>query len=324
MRKIVLFANPLLESRGTRDLHEALQVFKEAGAEVDLRETGPNRVAGSTAKHLVEQGIDAVVVCGGDGTVFDVLQGLAGSEIPLGIIPFGTGNILAQNLHVPNKPADAARWLLCAEPRPVPLGKVTCFVAGGIRTWFFAIAAGMGLHAAMMEATERSRKGRMGRMAYFVIGLKALFSHPVQPFEMKIETVEGKTLERRVCEAIALRVAELNLWRPGGDLDFPFLRLASVEGESRWRLAKGFFEALFLRAGQRDRLFKKSDAARYENVLRVECRAIAGLKYRAPIALEADGEVLGTSCATIEMAGLSVRLLSSPMTGAPTRSNGES
>ncbi len=318
MRKIVLFANPVFASRGTRDLPDVLDVFKRADVEVQLLETGANRAAGAQAKQAVEQGVDAIVVCGGDGTVFDVLQGLAGSEVPLGIIPFGTGNVLAQNLHMPGESAKAARWLLDAKPRPVPLGKITCCVSGGTQTWFFAMAAGMGFHAAMMGATPRLEKERTGRTAYFGAGLKALFSHPVQPFAMKVETVEGKIFERRASEAIAVRVAELNLWRPGGDLDLPFLRLASVEGQSRWHLAKASFEALVLGAGQRNSRLTKRTAARYEDVLRVECSAIPGLKYRAPLTVEADGEVLGASCATIEMAGLSVNFLSYPTADAAT------
>lgn len=309
MRKIVLFANPLFRVRGAQDVHDVLDVFERAGVEVEFLETGTNRAAGGQAKQAVEHGVDAVVVCGGDGTIFDVLQGIAGSRIPLGIIPFGTGNILAHNLHVPKRPVDAARWLLDAKPRPVPLGKITCCVAGSTRTWFFAIAAGMGIHASMMEATHRFEKDRTGRNAYFGAGLKKLLFHPVQPFEIKVETVEGQILERRVSEAIAVRVAEINLWHPGGNLDLPFLRLAAVEGESRWRLARASFEALVLGAGKRGP-FGKRDVACYENVVRVECRPIPGLKYRAPVAVEADGEVLGASCATIEMAGLCVNLLS--------------
>lgn len=309
MRKIVLFANPLFRARGAQDLHDVLSVFERAGVAVELLETGTNRAAGGKAKLAVEHGVEAIVVCGGDGTIFDVLQGVAGSRIPLGIIPFGTGNILAHNLHIPKRPADAARWLLDAKPRPVPLGKITCCVAGSMQTWFFAIAAGMGIHASMMEATQRFEKDRTGRTAYFLVGLRTLLLHPVQPFEIKVETVEGQMSERRVSEAIAVRVSEINLWRPGGDVDLPFLRLAVVEGESRWRLARASFEALVLGAGKRGP-FGKRNAGCYENVLRVECRPISGMKYGAPLTVEADGEVLGASCATIEMAGLCVNLLS--------------
>ena len=98
MRRILLLANPLLAKQDGRALLSILRVFKEAGADVDVLETGANRAAGAKAKRAVEQGVDAVIVCGGDGTVFDALQGVAGTEVPLGIVPFGTGNILAQNL----------------------------------------------------------------------------------------------------------------------------------------------------------------------------------------------------------------------------------
>lgn len=310
MRKIVLFANPLFEPRNTRNLKQVLRVFQQAGLKTEVLETQPNRTAGRQAKQAMKCGADAIVVCGGDGTVFDVLQGLAGAETPLGIIPFGTGNILAQNLGVPGKPTDAARWLLAAKPRSVPLGRISLCSSRGNKTWFFAVAAGVGIHAAMMQAARRLRKGRIGRTAYFAAGLKTLFSYPVQPFEMKIETVDGEIVERRASEAIAVRVATLNLWRTGGDLHLPFLRLASVEGESRRRLAKASFEALVLGAGRRDGQRSKRVAAQYENVLRVRCTPISGLAYSAPMAVEADGEVLGDSCATIEMAGLNVRLLS--------------
>lgn len=316
MRRILLLANPLFESLNGSVLPRILRVFEQAGGKVEVLETGAERAAGGKAKRAVEQGVDAIIVAGGDGTVFDVLQGVAGSDIPLGILPFGTGNVLAQNLKIPKNPAEAARWLLAAKPRLVPLGRITCCTSEGKRSWFFAMAAGMGVHAAMMEVARRNQKDRTGRLAYFSAGARVLFSHPVQPFKLKITTVEGEVLERSASEMIAVRVAELNLWRPGGSLDFPFLRLASVEGGSRRRLAQASFQALFLGAGQRERRQTDRAAARYEDVLRVECAPIPGITYDVPIAVEADGEILGASCATIEMANVSVRLLSHPVPAA--------
>jgi len=309
VRRILLLANPLFLSLDGRVLPQILNVFEQAGAEVQVLETGANRAAGAKARRAVEDAMDAVIVCGGDGTVFDALQGLAGSDVPIGIIPFGTGNVLAQNLKIPHKLTEAARWLLSATPRRVPLGKITCCTSGGQQTWFFAMAAGMGVHAAMMEVARRNHKDKTGRAAYFAAGLKVLFSHPVQEFDVEITTVDGKVRESRVSEMIAVRVAELNLWRPGGGLDFPFLRLASVEGASRGRLAQASVQALFLGGGRRDRQAKEGMAARYEDVVRVKCRPIPGVKYQLPISVEADGEILGANCATIEMADVGVRLL---------------
>jgi len=74
-------------------------------------ETGENR-ARDQGKAGCSGSYDAIVVCGGDGTIFDVIQGLAGSAVPLGIIPFGTGNVMAQNLKVPKDPVAAAHWIL--------------------------------------------------------------------------------------------------------------------------------------------------------------------------------------------------------------------
>jgi diacylglycerol kinase (ATP) len=314
VRQILLLVNPLLARLDGWALQRILSVFREAGVDVEVLETEASRAAGAKAKRAAEQGVDAVIVCGGDGTVFDALQGLAGSEVPLGIIPFGTGNILAQNLRTPNRAVEAARWVISAKPRAVPLGKITCCAPGGRQTWFFAMAAGMGVHAAMMEIARRNEKDRTGRLAYFAAGLKVLLSHPVQQFEVEITTVEKKVFQRRVSEMIAVRVAELNLWRPGGDLDFPFLRLASVEGSSRWRLARASIQALLLGAGKRDRRPKENAAARYEDVLRVVCRPIPGAEYPVPVTVEADGEILGASCATIEMTDVNVKFLSCPTT----------
>lgn len=312
MRRIVLLVNPIFERQRRRYLPGILQVLEEASVEVELIEATADRSARGVIARAVQQNVDAVIACGGDGTVFDALQGLAGSRVPLGICPFGTGNILAQNLKIPRNPVEAMRWLLAAKPRPVPLGKITCSNGDGTQSWFFAMAAGMGGHAAMMEAAERYGKHSAGKIAYFAAGFETLITYPFQPFEIEITTVTGEVFERSVSEMIAVRVAELNLWRPGGGLELPFLRLASVEGASRLRLAQASFGALVLGEGRRDRPVKAHAAARYEDVKRVHCRPIAGLKYKQPITVEADGEILGSDYATIEMANVSVRLLEAP------------
>jgi diacylglycerol kinase (ATP) len=312
MRKILLFVNPVLQRTRARrdDIVRVAGVFREAGAAVDILETGENRAAGPKAKKAVAEGYDAIVVCGGDGTIFDVIQGIAGSDVPLGIIPFGTGNVMAQNLKVPKSAEAAARWILRSRPFPAPLGKITCCTEKGRDSWLFAMAAGMGMHAALMSEARRSGKDVTGRAAYFVAGGKLLLRHTVQPFDVAITTTSGSVVHEQVCEAIAVRVAELNRWRPGGGLNFPFLRLATVAGDSRSRLARASYDALFRSGGARDREQAKDAAGIYRDVVRVVCSPTAERAYHPAIAVQADGEVLGASCATIEMAGLDVLLLS--------------
>ena len=125
MRKILLFVNPVLQQTAAQAqrYRSRCRCFRGQGATVEVMETGENRAAGPKAKRAVAEGYEAIVVCGGDGTIFDVIQGLAGSAVPLGIIPFGTGNVMAQNLKVPKDPVAAAHWILRSRPRSVGLGK---------------------------------------------------------------------------------------------------------------------------------------------------------------------------------------------------------
>ena len=162
----------------------------------------------------------------------------------------------------------------------------------------------------MMSAARRYGKHSAGRIAYFGAGIEILASHPIQPFHMKIRTVAGDTIERDASEMIAVRVAQLNLWRPGGGLRFPFLRLASVEGTSRLHLARASFAALAMGEGRRDRPPQPNSPARYEDILRVECTPIPDFAYKAPLVVQADGEILGTYHAIIEMAGVNISFLS--------------
>jgi hypothetical protein len=90
-----------------------------------------------------------------------------------------------------------------------------------------------------------------------------------------------------------------------------------VEGHSRWRLARACFDAFFYGAGARDRHQSEGAPARYEDVVRVVCKPIAGLDYKAPLAIQADGEAFDASVAVIEMAGVNVQLLSA--NGQPSR-----
>jgi diacylglycerol kinase (ATP) len=308
MRKILLFVNPVLQRTRARrrDIDGVLSALRKSSSAIDILETDENRTAGAKARDAVAQGYDAILVCGGDGTVFDVIQGLAGSTVPLGIIPFGTGNVMAQNLHLPRDPVDVARSILSIHPIRVPLGKITCCD----QSWLFAMSAGMGVHAALMAEARRSGKDTTGRAAYFVAGGKLLLHHPVQPFDIAITTTSEAVIHERVCEALAVRVAELNRWRPGGGLNFSFLRLATVAGASRLRLAVASYDALFRGGGARDREQADDASAIYRDVVRVVCSPIPDRIYEPPIAVQADGEVLGVSSATIEMAGLDVHLLS--------------
>lgn len=311
MKKVLLLYNPLIERRPRRRRDFALvkTAFAAAGIHAEVLATAPDHGAAAQVRSALGCGIDAVMVCGGDGTVFDVVQGAVGTSMPVGVLPFGTGNVLAQNLRIPLHSEAAVRALLRSCPRTVPLGRVTCAPAGGAeRSWYFLFSAGLGMHASLLGASVAWGKHRIGRAAYYAAGIDLLLRGQLSPFQMETTDREGSVKVSDCCEAIGVRVSELNRWRPGGDLDSESIRIVAVPGDSRADLARASYHAIVHRgaglAGEH-----RPGAAIVGDYVRAVFRPLEGYKYTAPIPVQADGELLGASSATLEMTQDRVTLL---------------
>lgn len=150
------------------------------------------------AKQAVEAGAAVVFVAGGDGTVRACIDGLAGSETALAILPGGTGNLLATNLGVPTDTIEGVRLALDRGRRVVDLGEVE-----GQR---FAVMAGMGLDAAMVDDAPTRLKAVLGPVAYVFSALKHL-----NDAEMKVEVQvdDYPVLRRRARTVIVGNVGRL-------------------------------------------------------------------------------------------------------------------
>jgi YegS/Rv2252/BmrU family lipid kinase len=138
------------------------------------------------AERAAVSGADLVMVCGGDGTVREVCAELAGTGIPVGIIPAGTGNLLARNLDVPLYLRSAIDVALNGQDRAIDLVKVG---GDGIEDTHFMVMAGMGFDAAIMEGVNEDIKKKIGWVAYVVSGLKSLM-FPAIKVEIQIDDQE--------------------------------------------------------------------------------------------------------------------------------------
>jgi diacylglycerol kinase (ATP) len=314
MRRVMMFLNPLLIHNQKRraQVEQIAELLSGYGSDVHLQETLSAHSAGQQARDAVAAGFDTFLVCGGDGTVFQVVQGVAGSDATLGVLPFGTGNVIAQNLKMPRNPLAAARLLLNATPREVSLGQITLNPVGHKRmqSWYFLIAAGMGVHAALMNLAPTGQgKRRGGRLAYFIGGFRLLVEHPVQPFQIELTHAHGGTTIETACEAIATHVAEINRWRPGGDPQADWLRVAWVPPTGRLGLGHASFHALATGKSNGHGGWGRLPFAQYVTVTRIICRPLNGNEYRKPLLVEADGEVLGASYTVIGVADKKLKLL---------------
>lgn len=141
-------------------------------------------------------GADLVIVCGGDGTVREVCAELAGTGIPVGIVPAGTGNLLARNLDIPLFIRAAIDIALNGQDRAIDMVKVT---GDGIEgDTHFMVMAGMGFDAAIMEGVNEEIKKKVGWFAYVLSALKALM-FPTMRLEVSVDGGEFSRHRARTC-----------------------------------------------------------------------------------------------------------------------------
>jgi diacylglycerol kinase (ATP) len=167
--KVAVVANPAKSLGG--GLLELRRVLERAGVVEPLwREVPKSRKAPAALKQVLAEGAELVFAWGGDGLVQRCIDVLAGSDVPLAVLPAGTSNLLATNLDLPLDIADAVAVGLGGDRRRIDVGR-----CNGER---FAVMAGSGIDAAMIRDADGSLKDRLGRVAYVWAGLKNLRSDP--------------------------------------------------------------------------------------------------------------------------------------------------
>ncbi len=124
------------------------------------------------ARAAAQAGVDLIVSIGGDGTITACAAGVAGTGVPLAIIPAGTGNLLARNLGLPMDMGEALEVALTGADHQIDVG-----LANGKP---FVAMAGIGLDADMLNSTSESAKKRFGYAAYVVSVLRHLRDRPIR------------------------------------------------------------------------------------------------------------------------------------------------
>ncbi len=150
----------------------AVEILESRGHQITVASTTGPRTAGAIARHYIDRGAGLILAAGGDGTINEVAEGMVHTEVPLGILPGGTANVLAMEMKLGNRLNRVAERLdeLC--PRRVSLGHVTC--DGGRVSRHFLLMAGAGLDAHIVYHVDGALKARVGKFAYWVAGWSML------------------------------------------------------------------------------------------------------------------------------------------------------
>ncbi|MDX2194769.1 MAG: diacylglycerol kinase family lipid kinase [Gemmatimonadales bacterium] len=202
MARVVVITNPAAARTEYVAAQGITQAFKRAGWRCELLATGGPGDARRLAEYALGQHADIVVVYGGDGTTMQAAAALVGSDTPLGIVPGGTGNLLAGNLRLPRGPAAAVRAMLKGAHRTIDLGRMERLDG----THFFAVAAGAGTDARVMAGTTAAEKRRWGMFAYAVTALRILPA--IRPVPHLI-TVDGEVTRTDAAMVLVANCGEI-------------------------------------------------------------------------------------------------------------------
>jgi len=266
------------------------------GITVDsIATSGPGH-AGEIARRAVDRGADLILVAGGDGTINEAVNGMVHSDVPLGILPAGTANVLANELGVGKTMEHAAEALADSVPERVALGLISS--EAGDQPRHFLLMAGAGLDAEIVFRLNPRVKQAVGKAAYWIGGFSKV-GRRIPEF-----TVQANGREYRASFALLSRVRNY-----GGDLEIaPTISLLDnefemvlFEGES----SLGFLKYMLAVVVHRQQTMPGI------TILRTREAAFSG-PADSKIHLQVDGEYAGLAPARVEIVPNAVTLLVPP------------
>lgn len=198
--KIFVVLNPVAGRTQPKDIWKVLaRHFKEPAWTIETYETSGEEVVAEVVRRAVTEGADRVFAVGGDGTISAVADGLVGTDVPLGIIPSGTGNVLAQELDIPLDTDKACRLL-------AETSTTRALDALEVDGRYYILSIGTCLDAKAIEQTGREEKRRFGRLAYAASVVKVLIG--VQPHRFVL-TIDGQKKHVRAADILVTNIGTL-------------------------------------------------------------------------------------------------------------------
>ncbi|MBA4371632.1 MAG: hypothetical protein C0402_02085 [Thermodesulfovibrio sp.] len=289
---VIVIYNPTARRASGKTIKAASAFFERQGYATEILCTGSRGEAEAFARRAVLKKPHLIIAAGGDGTINEVINGMAFSGVSLGILPLGTTNVLAREIYPKRDLITILHTLITSQSRPISLGRITCLSKGVFQTRYFCLMAGVGFDGQAVRDVNLKLKKRTGPGAYILSGLHTLLSYA--PHELTI-SLDGQT----VCGYAAIIG---NISRYGGD--FKITPDARIEETS-------LYVCIF--QGK-----KRSDLLRYVGLMpfgrhirardvlyrRVEEIVICGA---APVQI--DGDYLCETPATITVVRNAIRLV---------------
>jgi len=291
--RAVIISNPAAARADEAYLLAARGRLAGAGFVVELARTGGPGDGDRLAREAVAGGAELVIAHGGDGTAMDVAGALVGTAVPLGLLPAGTGNLLAGNLRIGRSWRAATDVLVGGTPRRLDVGRLT--TSRGVR--HFAVACGAGFDAELMRSTASRHKRTFGMGAYVATAVGLAMAIPRSRIVVE---ADGTRHEAPAALILVANCGELIPWllplradiRPDdGVFDVAILDADSIAGAARlvWRM-----------------LMRRPDGAPGITFLRARSLRVSA---EPDLPVQADGETAGTTPLAVDLLPLALAVL---------------
>ena len=263
-----------------------LQSLRASGMTYEVVET--NAALDDTIRKRLAEGWDCVGAAGGDGMVAAVAHTLIGTGVPLGILPLGTGNLVARELGIPLEIPEAVD-LLAQNPKRKPIDAMR--IAGKT----YLLNAGIGVNAEVIDQTSRLGKSLFGRTAYVGTAIWKVLQAKAHKIEM---TIDGETI---VCSATDVLVSNCGILARALNPNGPDIRADDGQLDVCVVRIKTPLEYPWY-------YLLRWIAPKRVNTINIETTARRRISIRSddPIVVQADGDVIGTTPVEIELLPLAV------------------
>jgi len=280
--RISIIANPRSgRGRAFRRIQEYVRTWPHSDWAVEVLVTRAPGHAAGLARGLASQPPDLLAVCGGDGTINEVANGISDPPFPVAILPAGTANVLARDIGIPLDPLEAIKVALGGSIRRVDL----CFLQGTAARCFL-LMAGAGFDAYVVGRTSSALKDRLGIAAFYQSTLQCLATYSFPEFTL---TAEDVSIRATTCVVANSRGYGGGLvLTPGADMTDGLLDVVAVQGRSRVNLA--LFALTALRGKPRS----------YPWVRYLKARSLR-IDGPAEVMVQVDGELIGTLPADVRL-----------------------
>jgi len=289
-RKTLIVINPVaheLSAEGLQDMFRS-ELTGEA-PEVYATEASHNVL--EVVRERLHDNIELVIAAGGDGTVSSCAGAIQGTDTSLGIVPIGTGNVIAKDLGIPLTPERAAE-VICGSRRERQIDVLLC------DEQYYLLNVGAGLSPLIMEGANREAKQRFGLFAYIASGLKKAFGHQPHHFTLQID---GE--ERFIDGSEVIVLNSPSIGHPALKFDDAILmddgevKVCVLKSRNLWESIAAGIGVVFGRGGQN------------KHVSCYPAREQITIDSAGDVLVQGDGDIIGHTPADVRLIPKAVRVL---------------